>query len=216
MPVTPQDKPTQTLREETIDALIMNYGHGQLSLEAFERRLDEAFAATDNDTLIALTADLDLSVDAGYIEQKKRELGLDRHGSPRETDYVVDIFSGGERAGAWLVPEQLRVFTIFGGTDIDFSDAKFTMARTHVSILCVFGGIDLYVPEGVNMVVKTFSIFGGVSNKAPTSEDPSAPTVVVEGLVLFGGVDVRIKRTFKERLLQFADSLRSVFGQSSK
>jgi len=216
MPITPQDKPIQTLREETIDALIMNYGHGHLSLEAFERRLDAAFAATNHDALLELTADLDLDVDSGYIEEKKRELGLDRRGEPRETDYVVNIFSGGERSGAWIVPEQLRVLTIFGGTDIDFSDAKLTAARTHVSILCLFGGIDLFVPEGVRMVVKTFAIFGGVSNKAPTCEEPSAPTIVVEGLVLFGGVDVKIKRTLKERLLQFANSLRSMFGQSAQ
>jgi hypothetical protein len=42
MPVTPNDRPIETLREETIDQLIMNYGHGKLSREAFERRLDEA------------------------------------------------------------------------------------------------------------------------------------------------------------------------------
>ena len=46
MPVTPKDKPIQTLREETIDTLIMNYGHGHLSLDAFERRLDQAFGTT--------------------------------------------------------------------------------------------------------------------------------------------------------------------------
>ena len=216
MPVTPKDKPIQTLRKDTVDALVMNYGHGQLSLEAFEQRLDEALAATDHDTLIELTADLDLNIDSAYIERKKRELGFDEHGVPRETDRIVNLFSGNERSGAWVVPEELRVYTVCGGTDIDLSDAKLTATRTRVTILCLFGGIDLFVPEGVNMVVKTFAVFGGVTNKAPTCEDPTAPVIVVEGLVLFGGVDVKIKRTFRERLMQFADSLRSVFGQPTQ
>jgi len=42
MPVTPHDRPIDALREQTVDQLIMNYGHGKLSREAFERRLDEA------------------------------------------------------------------------------------------------------------------------------------------------------------------------------
>ena len=45
MPVPPQDRPLTAVREETIDRLIVNYGHGKLSLEAFERRLDEALDA---------------------------------------------------------------------------------------------------------------------------------------------------------------------------
>ena len=33
MPVTPQDRPLDALREQTVDQLIMNYGHGKLSRE---------------------------------------------------------------------------------------------------------------------------------------------------------------------------------------
>jgi len=45
MSVAPQDRPIDALREETVDQLIMNYGHGKLSRAAFERRLDEALDA---------------------------------------------------------------------------------------------------------------------------------------------------------------------------
>ena len=31
--------------------------------------------------------------------------------------------------------------------------------------LSVFGGVDLIVPSGVNVVVKSNSVFGGVENK---------------------------------------------------
>jgi hypothetical protein len=35
--------------------------------------------------------------------------------------------------------------------------------------------------------------------------------LVVEGLCLFGGVDIRVKKTPRQRLTEFADTLRSMF-----
>jgi len=49
----------------------MNYSHGVLSLEAFERRLDDAMETSDHNILTDLTADLDLKVDQDYIDNKK-------------------------------------------------------------------------------------------------------------------------------------------------
>ena len=37
MAVIIQDRPIEKLREEVIDQLIMNYSHGEISLEAFDR-----------------------------------------------------------------------------------------------------------------------------------------------------------------------------------
>ena len=31
MPIRPEDRPIDALREQTVDRLIMNYGHGHLS-----------------------------------------------------------------------------------------------------------------------------------------------------------------------------------------
>ena len=76
MPVTPHDRPIDALREETVDQLIMNYGHGKLSREAFERRLDEALDTKSHERLLELTKDLDLKTDRQYAAQKKAELGI--------------------------------------------------------------------------------------------------------------------------------------------
>jgi hypothetical protein len=215
MPIDPKDKPLDSLREETIDQLVMNYGHGKLSIEAFERRLDQALDAKDHQTLLSLTADLDLQVDAGYIEKKREELGIGYGRSPvDDVEHIVHIFSGGVRSGDWTVPREIRVLTLFGGTDIDFSEARFTSPQTRVKLLCLFGGVDILVRENTHTTVKAFCVFGGIDNKAPASDDPDAPRIVVEGLVLFGAADIKIKKTFRERLLEFADGLRSFFGQS--
>jgi hypothetical protein len=216
MPVIPEDRPLDVLRDDTVDQLIMNYGHGHLSLEAFQRRLDQAFDATSHEQLTALTGDLQLHVDRGYVDKKREELGFhyEDPDDADDVDYLICIFGGSDRGGEWTAAREIRVFTLFGGSDIDFSNAHFSSRTIRIRLVCVFGGVDIYVPEGVSTTVKTFNIFGGVSNKAPSVREPNAPRIIVEGLVLFGGVDVKVRRTLKERMLEFADGLRSMFGQS--
>ena len=217
MPVTPQDRPLESLRSDTVDQLIMNYGHGHLSLDAFQRRLDEAFEATGHDALVALTADLDLEVDASYVERKKAEFdggagGREDLDEDDDVEWIVDVFSGSDRGGAWDVPQELRIVDVFGGTDIDLSDARFTSRVTRIRVFCLFGGVNIYVPEGVCTTVKAFSIFGGFTNKAPSVARSDGPRLVIEGLIIFGGGDVKVRRSLRERALEFADSLRAMFS----
>lgn len=213
MPVTPQDRPLDTVRAETVDRLIMNYGHGRLSLEAFERRLDEAFDATDHGTLEALTADLDLEIDEEYLARKKAELRLQYpYRASKNIEHVVNVFSASGRTGVWTAPEEIRVFTIFGATDLDFTDARFASRETRVKVFCLFGAIDIFVRADVSTSVKTICVFGAVDNKVPASEDRSTAQLTVEGLVLFGAMDAKIKTTLKDRLLEFAGTLRQMFA----
>ena len=41
--------------------------------------------------------------------------------------------------------------------------------------------------------------------------DPDAPLLVIEGVALFGGIDIRVKKTPKQRLHEFADQVRTLF-----
>jgi hypothetical protein len=215
MPVTPQDRPLDALREETVDQLIMNYGHGKLSREAFERRLDEALDTASHDRLLELTADLDLRADRQYTATKKAELGL--HVDPSagsgvdDNDLIVNIFSGNHRRGAWDVPRAIRIVNVFGGAELDFSDARLTAETTYITVFCLFGGVNLRVRDGMRTISKALCIFGGVHNRSAPTPDPNAPLLVVEGICLFGGVDIRVKKTPRQRLTEFANTLRTMF-----
>jgi hypothetical protein len=214
MPVTPQDRPIAALREETVDQLIMNYGHGKLSREAFERRLDEALDTTSHDRLLELTADLDLKADRQYASRKEAELGINIEPAADgadETEYVVNVFAGNSRQGTWAVPKAIRVLNIFGGVDLDFTDARFTSQTVRVTVFCLFGGVDVRVRDGMRTVSKAVCIFGGVDNRAPSTLDANAPLLIVEGIVLFGGIDIRIRKSAKQRLHEFANQLRTMF-----
>ena len=215
MAVTPQDRPIEPLREETVDQLIMNYGHGKLSREAFERRLDEALDTKSHEKLLELTRDLDLKADRQYTAQKKAELGIrvERPAESRgdDAEHIINVFAGNSRKGAWHVPRAIRIFNLFGGAELDFTDASLTAETTYITVFCLFGGVNIRVREGMRTLSHAIAIFGGVDNRAPSTTDPNAPLLVIEGLVLFGGVDIRIKKTPKQRLQEFADHVRTLF-----
>lgn len=218
MSVITEDRPLDTLRDETVDQLVMNYGHGHLSLEAFQRRLDQAYEAGDHPALVALTADLELEVDPGYVARKREEMDF-RYAAESDRDdveYMIDVLSGGERGGEWVAASEIRVLNLMGGSDIDFTGARFSSQTTTVRVVCFCGGVNIYVPEGVNTSIRTFNILGGVSNKAPSTLDPRAPRIVVEGLVMLGGVDVKLKKTLKERMTEFAAGLRTLFSSQAE
>jgi len=216
MPVTYQDKPLELLREEVIDQLIMNYGHGEISLAAFERRLDEAYESSDHQVLHALTEDLTLEVNREYAQKKKEELGIQFSGAAvPEVDWMVDIMGGSQRGGAWQVPKELRVISIMAGGDVDFSSAQFGSDELRIKVVCLMGGVDIKVPEGVSVYSKVVSIMGGVEHNAQSVPSSDGPRIIVEGLVLMGGVSVKVKRKRRETWRSFAAEMRSYFGLSS-
>jgi hypothetical protein len=215
MPVASEDRPIETVRRETIDQLILNYGHGKLSLAAFERRLDTAMEAQSHAALVELTKDLEVFADAGYAKKKQAELGVqvaENLDDVDEEEYMVHVFGGSNRRSAWNVAPRIKMINVFGGCDLDFTQATFTARKTRIIMLCLFGGAKLSVPEGVRVISKAVCIFGGIDNRAPGTTDPNAPTLVIEGLLLFGGVDIRLKKSFKKRYLEVAQSLRGMLG----
>ena len=213
MSVPYQDKPLERLREEVIDQLIMNYGHGEISLDAFERRLDEAYGAQDHGTLNALTADLSLQVDQDYTAKKKEELGYAFSAEePDDLDWVINIMGGSERGGAWSVPRELRIVTVMGGAALDFSEARFAEPVLRIKLFCLMGGVEIKVPEQVRVESKAIAIMGGVDNRAGGEAGTEAPRILVEGLVVMGGLDIKIKRRVRENWRRFADELRRYLG----
>lgn len=212
MPVKLDDRPIEQVREEVIDTLIYNYSHGVISSEAFERRLDKAMASQDHQTIYQLIDDLEHQQDPEISAQKERQFNVNYAASNNvEADTIVNILGGSTRSGQWTVPKEIRVISILGGSDIDFTDAIFTSPNVTIKVLCLFGGSDIFVPENVNVISKAFCILGGIDNTAPSISSRQAPTITIEGLVLFGGLDIKIKRTIKEKFVAFANQMKAMF-----
>lgn len=101
--------------------------------------------------------------------------------------------------GGWLVPRYLKVLAVAGGGDLDLREARFAPGVTTIDVVCIAGGVDLILPEGVRVEVIGAAFLGGFDHKSGMAvEDPDAPIVRVSGLAVLGGVDVtRSRREYK-------------------
>lgn len=77
---------------------------------------------------------------------------------------------------------------IFGGVKCDLNGCLLEKDVV-INTSSIFGGITIYVPNNVNVKVKSTSIFGGVSNEVKNNE--SEITVYVNATCLFGGVEIK-------------------------
>ena len=60
-----------------------------------------------------------------------------------------------------------------------------------INASAVFGGIDIYVPGGMNVKVNSTSIFGGVSGKERRNDPANQHTLYLNATCLFGGVEIK-------------------------
>ncbi len=60
-----------------------------------------------------------------------------------------------------------------------------------ISVSAFMGGIELVLPENVAVVSHVTPLLGGCEIKYPSSRDPSAPKVIINGAVSLGGVTVK-------------------------
>ncbi len=79
--------------------------------------------------------------------------------------------------------------SVFGSITCDLRETKIK-EDVVINASSVFGGIEIIVPDDVNIKIKSNSIFGGVNNKKKNSEDKKH-TIYVNASCLFGGVDIK-------------------------
>ncbi len=99
------------------------------------------------------------------------------------------VFSGQDIRNSASNLDGCTLFALFGGLDVDFRDAVITHDIV-IDATAFFGGIDLKLPQDVQVVTKATPLFGGVDTKRYNPESSRLPTVTVRCLVAFGGIDI--------------------------
>lgn len=164
-------------RERTALGLREHCAAGRLTLEELSERLDEAYRARTG----------------AELEATLRELPEEAPARPRRSPkrFTISIFGGVDRKGRWRVPRRSFVLSLFGGSDLDLRHAQIEDDTVTILVLDMFGGTDVYVPEGVEVDVGGFSLFGGIGEHGrDVTPRPGTPLVRVRALTLFGGTDV--------------------------
>ncbi len=101
------------------------------------------------------------------------------------------VFSGQELNCAGQEFKAAELNAIFGGLDLDLRGAVITEDAV-INVCAVFGGIDILVPDNVNVRITSNSIFGGIDDeRGKMNVEDGRPTVYVSGTCIFGGVDIK-------------------------
>jgi len=106
----------------------------------------------------------------------------------KEPNTGCATFSGCDMNYDGQVFEGAELTAVFGGIKCDLRNAIIEKDCA-IQVSAIFGGIDIFVPEGINVKVNSNSIFGGVSNKTVVYQN--APTIYISGTCMFGGVDIK-------------------------
>lgn len=93
-------------------------------------------------------------------------------------DYTGEVFKGAQ------------LDAVFGGIKCDLRDAIIN-GDCVINASAIFGGIDIYVPTGLNVKVNSNSIFGGVSGKERRNVPANQYTLYLNVTCLFGGVEIK-------------------------
>ncbi len=109
----------------------------------------------------------------------------------RKTDVQTAIFSGNDRVYKNETFSGANLTAVFGGIDLDLRNAKFTKDTT-IKAFCLFGGIDIKVPENVQVKIKSGFIFGGASDERK-GEATGKYTLYIDATGGFGGLEVSDK-----------------------
>ena len=87
-----------------------------------------------------------------------------------------------------VLHSDIKAAAIFGGVEIDLRGAVISENIT-LRLTAVFGGIDVFAPENVNIKVTGSSFLGECENKTVSLE--GRPTVAVEYSCAFGGIEIK-------------------------
>jgi cell wall-active antibiotic response 4TMS protein YvqF len=105
--------------------------------------------------------------------------------------WMVSIFGDITRSGSWPPGRRITPFALFGDVDLDLRLAKIPAGGVMISAVAPFGNIDVVVPQGAQVDVGGFTLFG--SKKVAVVEPGEggvAPLIRVRGVTLFGSFKV--------------------------
>lgn len=100
------------------------------------------------------------------------------------------VFGSGEFKNVSSDLKGIKVEGVFGAVTLDLREANFNSNVT-IEINTVFAGIDIYVPENVQVItVSSTPIFGGVTVRK-NKDIPDMPKVKIKYVAIFGGIDIK-------------------------
>jgi hypothetical protein len=188
-------------RERAAELLRDAMTSGRLAVDELDERMQLVFAATTREELERLVDDVLVPAEdnhplaSGSTPLTDRQARLPVREGSDGTGRILSIFSGSERKGRWRVAASCSVVNVFGGSEIDLSQAELAADRVELKIVSVFGGAQVIVPPGLNVEISDVAVLAGneidVGDECP---DRGGPTVRLRLISILSGTKVTRKR----------------------
>lgn len=188
-----QVRASDSERHRVADLLRDAAAEGRLTFEELDERLDGVYAAKTYAELEPYVSDLPVGSNTPRPAPSREP--AQRIGGVPGSSVSVAIMSGATRKGPWVVPPEYTAVAFWGGVDLDLREARFATPNVVIRAFAMMGGIEITVPEDVDVTVDGVGIMGGFEDSASTgqSESGERPLVRITGFAFWGGVSVKRK-----------------------
>ena len=112
-----------------------------------------------------------------------------------QSEYIddVSIFGGGVKRFSSQNLKGGNITAVFGGSEIDLTSSQMSSTGTVIDTFTMFGGTKLIVPGHWQVKSEASALFGGFTDKRHIKPEQvvSDQILVIKGVVLFGGVEIK-------------------------
>jgi class 3 adenylate cyclase len=183
-PASPSERVADADRDRTVTLLREHVIQGRLTLDEFSERMGAALEARTRGELSSVMSDLPSPVPPDPASPVA---------SPRQARrWHVALMSGHSTKGRWRIGAKTNAVAIMGGCDLDLRRAEIEGPVVEITAFAFWGGIDIVVPEGIDVELRGFSFMGGRSLRLrDVPIVPGSPRIVVRAYACMAGVKVR-------------------------
>jgi hypothetical protein len=171
-------------RELAVATLRDGAEHGRLSFDELAQRTELAYQATTSAELERLVADLPARESSAPLPVRTR----------KRRRWSIAIMGACERRGRWRPASHGVAVALMGGVKLDLRDATIDTDELSITAFSLMGGVEVIVPEGVDVELGGFAIMGANENRTGLAPiRPGTPVVHVRGFSLMGAVEVKAR-----------------------
>jgi class 3 adenylate cyclase len=176
-------------RDQTVTLLREHVVVGRLTLDEFSERVGGALAARTRGELDALVADLPARPQP-EPEATRRQVRR----------WIVAVMSGATAKGRWRVGDHTTAIAVMGGCVLDLRQAQISGSEVVINAFAIMGGIDIIVPEGIDVELAGFAMMGGRHMRIrDVPIIPGSPRIIIRAFPIMGGVEVKSRPSERGR-----------------
>jgi hypothetical protein len=87
-----------------------------------------------------------------------------------------------------------RVAAFMGGVEFDLTGAGITKSPAVIEVFVMWGGVEIYVPDGWEVIGEVVPVMGGFEVKTGAAANPQQ-RLIVRGMALMGGIEVKRRKS---------------------